>query len=83
MQPEAYSQQLYVRWKLVTSGVPQESVLGAVLFNLYISNIDRWIESTLRKFADDTKVRGAVEKTKRNDVIQRDLVKFEKWSHVK
>jgi len=70
-------------WRLVTSGALQRSVLEAVLFNMFINDIVRWIECILRKFADDTKVSGAVDKTKGRHVIQRDLAKFEKWSHVK
>ena len=66
------------KWKSVASDVPQWSVLGAAMFNIFVSNMDSGIERTLSAFADDTKLSGAVNMLEGRGATQRDLDRLSK-----
>lgn len=61
------------QWASVTSDVPQGSVLGPALFNVFSNDTDKSIKCTLSKFADNTKLSGALGSPEGWDTIHRDL----------
>ncbi len=66
-------------WAPVTSGVPQGSVLGPLLFVVYINDIDLGLKF-IAKFADDTKIGNSLLSDRGRQSLQEDLRKISAWS---
>ena len=64
----------------MTSSVPQGSVLGPLLFVIYINDLDENIGGMVSKFADDTKICGIVDSEESYLRLQRDLDQLGQWA---
>lgn len=64
----------------VTSGIPQGSVLGPILFVVYINDLPDKLNSECYMFADDTKVYREINSPSDNNLLQEDMNSLEEWS---
>jgi len=67
-------------WESVSSGIPQGSVLGPLLFLIYINDLPDGIESTIYMYADDTKLYREINSPDDHIILQKDLEKLCIWS---
>jgi hypothetical protein len=63
-----------------TSGIPQNSVLGPILFDFYITDLPEAVESEAYLFADDITIFRLINSIYDQQILQNDLIKVENWS---
>ena len=61
------------------SGIPQVSVLGPLLFVIFINDLPDAVSSTIKIFADDTKIYRKVNNEQDRKILQEDIEKLHKW----
>ena len=72
----------YSNWASVLSGVPQGSILGPLLFIIYINELPDICNSgsNLFLYADDAKLYKHILNSQDKDVLQNDLIKLKLWA---
>ena len=69
------------QWNKVTSGVPQGSVIGPILFVIYINDIYEGITSHIKLYADDTKLLRVIKSKDDPKSLQEDIYRLSEWAH--
>lgn len=67
-------------WRRVTSGIPQGSVLGPILFIIYINDLPDVVKSIMLLFADDAKLYREIRSAADHTALQEDVYAMESWS---
>jgi len=67
-------------WSPVVSGVPQGTVLGPILFLMFINDLPTNITSSIKLFADDCVLYRPINSVGDQFALQRDLDQLEKWA---
>ena len=67
-------------WADILSGIPQGSVLGPILFVIFINGLPDVVRSTVKIVADDTKLFHAILTPEDREKLQQDLDHLLQWS---
>ena len=70
----------YSEWSPVISGVPQGSILGPIMFPIYVNEIPNIITPTSKLFADDTKIYRQINKMEDSIALKSDLTALDLWA---
>ena len=68
------------KWAVAKSGVLQGSVLGPLLFLLYINDLHHGVKTSVKMFADATKLYGPADTLGSRLRLQEDIQFLERWS---
>lgn len=74
-----YSNQISSTRRPVLSGVPQGTVLGPLLFLIYVNDLPTNISSQIRLFADDCVIYRPINCPNDSQILQNDLITIETW----
>ena len=67
-------------WRNVTSGIPQGSVLGPILFLIYINDLPSVVRCLIKLFADDAKLYQIIRRNQDRVELQGDISNSKDWS---
>ncbi|MES9881396.1 MAG: reverse transcriptase domain-containing protein [Sedimenticola sp.] len=68
-------------WRNVKSGIPQGSVLGPILFLVYINDLPNTVTCLIKLFADDSKLYSKVNNQMQAETLQQNLNSAETWAN--
>ena len=67
-------------WSKVTSGVPQDSVLGPIFFVIFVNDLPSVFKNKCKLYADDCKIMATVDSIEERNELQDDINSAVKWS---
>ena len=71
----------YSAWAPLLAGVPQGSILGPLIFLIYINDLPNGLKANAKLFADDTSLFAIVkDKQESADILNNDLLTISKWA---